>query len=66
MVSGEAAGPEDRHLRGRAALSSERDGGGEAPLSQRNYNICFAVKSGNYIGLFFLCGLIVHISAADI
>ena len=23
----EAAGPEDRHLRGRAALSSERDGG---------------------------------------
>ena len=24
----EAAGPEDRHLRGRAALSSERDGGG--------------------------------------
>ena len=30
----EAAGPEDRHLRGRAALSGERDGG-EAPLSQR-------------------------------
>ena len=30
----EAAGPEDRHLRGRAALSSEGDGG-EAPLSQR-------------------------------